>query len=121
MTVQRARGLIGNMACDLGLASWTFSHQGMLGSREEWSSGAELAERAEAALQTDLAKALPRRLPAQDHSCPASTDLALPSELESSSEYCLQSFCGVTPCLCRQSSFANTHSSWLRYIGRATF
>lgn len=72
MTVQRARGLIGNMACDLGLASWTFSHQGMLGSREEWSSGAELAERAEAALQTDLAKALPRRLPAQDRSCPAS-------------------------------------------------
>lgn len=56
------------MACDLGLASWLFSHPGMLGSRAEWSHGAEHAERAEAAPQTDLARALPKILPAHDPS-----------------------------------------------------
>lgn len=53
------------MACDLGLARWIFSHLGLLGLREKWSHGAEHAERAEAALQTDLAKVLPRTLTAQ--------------------------------------------------------
>lgn len=71
----------------------------------------EHAEGAEAALQTNLAKALPRTFPAQDPSYPASTDLGLSSELESSSEFCLQSFCGVTSCLGRWSSLANSHSS----------
>jgi hypothetical protein len=56
--------------------------------------------------KTDLAKALPRTLPAQDPSYPASMDLGLPSELKSSSEFGLQSFCGVTSCLCRQPSLA---------------